>query len=93
MIDVEVQMLGVLILPQIRQDARRTMLTRHVGRDGAHDLDQLLQEARIGVSEVDQRRDVLLGNDHDVNRPEGLRVVIGQHAICLVHHADRGAPT
>lgn len=57
-----VQVLRVLVVTEVRQDANRTAATEHVRGDPSHDLEQLGQHLR-GAG-VEQRVDMLLW-DHD----------------------------
>jgi hypothetical protein len=85
---VEVQMLGVLVSTQVGDDTASTLPFEHLSRHATHGIHQPEQRALRRVAEVDERRNMLLGNDHDVLFVRWSRVVKGQDIIGFEHHVD-----
>jgi hypothetical protein len=90
-VDVEVQVLRVLIRAEIRQDPTRSVFAHHVARDSADHGYDLVQECLVRPSQVDQRWNVPLRNDNDMDRPEWTRVAEGQNVVGLHDDLD-GCP-
>jgi hypothetical protein len=88
-IDVEMQMLGVLVLAEVCQDAGGTVLQRDMLGDPPYDREELMEGRFVRVAEVDQGRDVLFGDDHDVDGPVWAGVVKCQHISGFQHDVDR----
>jgi hypothetical protein len=51
-----------------------------------------VQEGLAAVSEVDERRDMSLRHDDDMDGPERARVTKRKHVVRLEHHVDRRPP-
>jgi len=83
--------LRVLIGPEIRQNAARSVFTRYLVRDSADYRQHLVQQTLIRISKVDQRWNVRFRNDNDVDRPERSRVAKGEDLLRLKDHLDRGS--
>ena len=59
--DVDVQVLGVLVAPEVRDDARCAVLALHVPRHRLHDVEELPQELLVRAGQIGERRDVVFG--------------------------------
>ena len=84
-----VEMFGILIRSEIGQDAAGPMLGDHLLRHLANHLQQFQEQWRIAFFERKQRGDVSLGNDDDVDRPEGMSVMISENILGLSHAVSR----
>lgn len=89
---MKVEVLRVLIIAQVRQNAGRPMLGFHIPRHEPHDVEQLPQKVPGRTPEVGERGDVLLGYHHDVHRPVGPGVVVGEHPFGLADNVHLGLP-
>ena len=57
-------------------------------RDALYDSEQGAHVLLVTDVDGRQRGDVALGHDHDVDLPEGPRVVVRQHELVLVDHLE-----
>src|SRR6185503_17238096 len=87
---VPVQVFGVLVLAQISQHAAGAVFGEHVLCDFTNNTKQLEQE-RV-IFDREQRRDVTLGNDDDVYRPEWSRVMVSKHVVSLTDDPHKRSP-
>jgi len=78
--DVEMQVFRILILAQIGHDATGAMLGFDFRSHFANDIQQVIHQRYVVITEIGQRRNADLGDDHDMNLPVGPRVVKGQYA-------------
>ena len=86
------EVLGVLILAQVGEDATRAVFGQNLCGDPPDDGEQFEQKPFVVVAEGEQRRDVAFGDDDDVRRVEGARVVEGEHVVRLGDLPDGRAP-
>ena len=71
------EVLGVLILAQVGEDATRAVFGQNLCGDPPDDGEQFEQKSVVVLAEGEERRDVAFGDDDDVRRVEGARVVEG----------------
>src|SRR5262245_52413910 len=91
-IDVEVEMLRVLILAEVGQDACAAALSQNLRRDLFDNVENVDQQLIVSRFERQQRIDVTFRDDDDMNGPERARVMERQHVVGFDHFVDRGAP-
>lgn len=85
---MKVQMLGILILTQIRQHASRPVFLYHISRDALDSFEQFSKNWFFLFRDSDERRDVFLWHDDNVHGPEWFRVIKGEDVIGFEHVFD-----
>ncbi len=92
-VDVEVEVLGILVVAEVREHAGRAVALGDLGRDLTDDGHEVVEDRRVGFAEIGERWHVELGNHDDVDRPEWTSVVVREHPLRLPNDFDRGATT
>ena len=87
------EMLRILIFPQICNHATGPMLTYHAGGNLPNHLKQLEQKLAIFITEREQRLDMMFGNYDNMYGVKGARVVEGQHILSFQNALHKSAST
>src|SRR5207245_9805486 len=88
---MKVKVLRVLVPAKIRENLTSAVFAHDLVRDSPDHRQHLVQKDFVGISEVDQGRNVSLRNDDDVDRPERTRVAEGGDFISP-HYDLHGCP-
>ena len=83
---MKVKMFRVLVVAEIRENPTGPLFTHDLVRDSPDHGQHLVQKDLVGVSEVDEGRNVPLRNHDDVDRPERARVAEGEDFVRLHNH-------
>jgi hypothetical protein len=89
-VDVHVQVPGVLIAPEVVQHCCCPTLFLDVSRDALDDLQERTDVVFVRGRGARQGCDVSLGYDDEMDLPERLRVMEGEHPIVFVYDVQLG---
>lgn len=91
--DVPMQVLRVLICPEVGDDPAGAMFGGDLGGDLADDGEHFEQEGVVLIRQVEQGCNVAFGDDDDVGRIGGASVVEGEDSKSLDDLLDGCVPT
>lgn len=83
------QVLRVLIAPQVGEHATGSVLLFHLRGNTTNDGEHLVEDPLVEFAKVGERWNMDLRNYHDVDRPAWPGVMKGQHIIGLFNDFDR----
>lgn len=90
--DMEMQVFGVLVSPEIGGNTAAAVLRFDLGSYLAYDVQQPVNNGYVVAAQVRQRWDVNFRHHDYVNCPVGPRMVKRQHVVRLSHDLDGRPP-
>ena len=90
--DMEMQVLGVLVFPEIGGNTAPAVLRFDLGSYLAYDVQQPMNDGYVVATQIRQRWDMNFRHHDYMDRPVGPRMMKRQHIARLSHDLDGRSP-